>query len=443
LNDSFQIHVTQASETGMAKSDIDNLMLADTVESVDHLNARFYSQFPYPWQALKFDYLQDPYFETVMLNQDVGAWQCDVIPRDPKIWIAGCGTNQAVFTALRFPNARVIGSDVSTASLEICAHTAKQLDISNLELRNESINDSAYMEEFDFIISTGVIHHNADPQATLNKISSALKPSGILELMVYNRFHLANAAAFQKAVRILNRDGATVDFESGLTVAKAIIEEVSQETTTGVISGHREYSDAMLADELLQPVLHSYTVESLADLAESCRLEILLPCLNHLDRAEQRTSWHMDFGNSMLREMYESLPDLRRWQVTNLLRREASPQLWFYLQRKDSRHKRKSEREICEEFLANRFARAETTQRGYIQTDDGNYRLVPNSIPFPSTTPDKSVRRIFEATTPGRSLKDVLGELGIAESFPIVNSVRILLTTSAFPYLRAMPNQGS
>lgn len=427
----------------MAKSDFDNLMLADTVESVDQLNARFYSQFPYPWQALKFDYLQDPYFETVMLNQDIGAWQGNVIPRDPQIWIAGCGTNQAVFTALRFPNARVIGSDVSTASLEICAHTAKQLDISNLELRQESINESAYREKFDFIISTGVIHHNADPQATLDKISSALKPSGVLELMVYNRFHWAIPAAFQKAVRILNRDDITVDFESGLTLAKAIIEEVSQETSIGVISSYRGYSDAMLADELLQPVLHSYTVESLADLAESCRLEILLPCLNHLDRAEQRTSWHMHFGNSVLREMYESLPDLRRWQVTNLLRREASPQLWFYLQRNDSQRKRKSEREICEEFLATRFARAETTQRGYIQSDDGDYRLLPNSIPYPSTTPDKSVRRIFAATTPERPLQDVFAELGITANFPIANQARILLSTSAFPYLKAVPDHGS
>ena len=74
-------------------------------------------------------------------------------------------------------------------SLVVCQSTASQIGIRNLALENKSINDVNYKEEFDYIICTGVIHHNADPIGTLNKLAAALKPDGILELMVYNYCH--------------------------------------------------------------------------------------------------------------------------------------------------------------------------------------------------------------------------------------------------------------
>ncbi len=421
----------------MIKSDDNNLMLVESIASVDKLNAEFYGLFPYPWRAVKFDYLEDPYFETALLNQDVGAWQ-HRLPEKLRIWVAGCGTNQAVFTALRFPQARVVASDVSAVSLDICAGTAQQLGISNLELKQESINGVSYQNEFDYIISTGVIHHNADPQATLDKIAAALKPSGILELMVYNRFHWTIPAAFQKAIRILGRDSSAASFESELGLAKEIIGELPQETLIGVISKYRDCSDAMLADELLQPVLHSYTVESLADMAASCGLEIMLPCLNQFDKAERKISWNMKFQSPQVRESYDSLPDLRRWQVTNLLLRERSPQLWFYLQRQDSKYERQSEKQVCEEFLNATFARARTTQRGFIQGQDGNYRLLSKSISFPALPPDASVKKIFDEADGRRTMKDIFQQLNVETTFAAVNRARIMLATAAFPYLKVV-----
>src|SRR5215467_15104687 len=164
--------------------DDDNLILTRSNVSVDQINAVFYNKFPYPWQAHKFDYLQDPYFETRLLNQDVGSWNFRVVPKCPRIWVAGCGTNQALITALKFPKAAILGTDLSTSSLEHCTETARALGICNLVLKQESINQSAYKERFDYIISTGVIHHNAFPEDTLRKLAAAMKPYGILELMV-------------------------------------------------------------------------------------------------------------------------------------------------------------------------------------------------------------------------------------------------------------------
>src|SRR4051794_16463832 len=121
--------------------DEENLTLAaQGPDLVDCANQTFYSQFPYPWPPITFPRLEDPEFERVMLNQSIGDFTHQCIPKESRIWVAGCGTNQAVYTALRFPNATVTGSDLSTRSLEISEKNAKKLGIRNLTLRQESLN---------------------------------------------------------------------------------------------------------------------------------------------------------------------------------------------------------------------------------------------------------------------------------------------------------------
>lgn len=111
---------------------------------MDAINAKFYGRFPFPWLPQVFSCPTDPDFETLMLNQSIGSWNHSAIPRSPHIWVAGCGTNQAIYTALRFPKAEIVASDISTTSLELSARTASQLGITNLTFREGSINGVAY-----------------------------------------------------------------------------------------------------------------------------------------------------------------------------------------------------------------------------------------------------------------------------------------------------------
>lgn len=420
--------------------DEDNLHLAQSTASVDSINAKFYGRFQFPWPPQVFSKAQDPDFETLMLNQNTGSWDHSRVLPDARIWVAGCGTNQAVFTALQFPNASILGTDLSANSLEIAAHNARTLGISNLELKQESINRTNYVEEFDYIICTGVIHHNADPNETLKKIATALKKTGILELMVYNRYHRIVTTAFQKAIRMFAGDAAKGDFEQELIITKKMMAGIKVDNMlTTFLEINKDFPEAAMADNLLQPVEYSFTVESLQDLIDSCGLELLVPCINQYDKANDSFSWNMEFVDPSLQKQYDCLPDLLRWQISNLLMLDRSPMLWFYVGRKGNGKQRKSESLLCQEFLDLSFRKSDTTKTVYIRTDDGKYVASEKSRPHPGLHTDPLCRQIINniESQPSKSIREIFNQLQIETAFTPVNDLRLRLTTNAFPYLVA------
>ena len=425
-----------------AKSDDENLVLASSVDSVDALLAKFYGRFPWPWEAIKFDYVEDAEFEREMLHQDIGDWGHQRLGPRPQVWVGGCGTNQAIQTALRFRGGGVIGSDVSAKSLEICRRNAEALGLGNLELREESINLAEYEGRFDYVISTGVIHHNADPEATLGKLARGLKPGGVLELMVYNRYHRLVTSSFQKAVRIFGENKEALDFEAELALAKRIISNIpAKDLLERAFIQYMDYAESDLADLLIQPVEHSYTVESLEEMAARCGLELIAPCISLYAKSLATYLWNLSFADEELQEQYHALPDSRRWQITNLLLHEKSPLLWFYFQRADGGRPRKSEHQICAEFLDTRFVRTAAFQRSYLRSEDGHYGLSSSRVPYPLAAPHPLLRQVYEAVAPEKTMGEVLDGLGIRRGFGEVNRMRIMLTTSAFPYLKALPQE--
>lgn len=422
--------------------DEDNLILAQSTASVDSVNAKFYGRFQFPWPPYAFSKPLDPDFEVVMLNQSLGSWDHSAIPTNPRIWVAGCGTNQAVFTALQFPKANILGTDLSATSLETAARNARTLGITNLELKQESINRTNYVEEFDYIISTGVIHHNAAPHETLQKIVTALKQTGVLELMVYNRYHRLVTTAFQKAIRAFGGDAAQGDFEQELTITKKMMAGVTvHNLLTTFLEENRDCAESALADNLLQPVEYSFTIESLQELVESCGLELLAPCINQYDKANDAFNWNMEFVDAALQELYDGLPDLRRWQISNHLQYDRSPMLWFYVGREDGGRRRKSESQLCREFLDLKFSKGATTKIIYTRTDDGRYEAGEGTYPHPGQHRDPLCRQIINQVEaqPSKSMREILDQLQIETTFTRVNNLRLRLTTNAFPYLVARP----
>lgn len=417
-----------------------NLTLVETPDAVDKINKEFYSRFTYPWPPLTFPRIADPRCGTTFLNQELADWTNKRIPRNPKIWVAGCGTNQAVFTALRFPEADVLGTDVSTGSLAVCEKSASQCGLKNLRLEEQSLNKVTYREEFDYILCTGVIHHNADPSIPLARFAEALKPHGVIELMVYNYFHRILTTASQKAIRLLFKGKESVSLDTQFEMIRRLMDKFPlRNTMGGMFNELRNKSEPELADCFIQPVEYSYTIESLGEMLRNAGLEYWLFCVNQFDKMVEKLSWNLEFEDEVVAGLYNALPDEQRWQITNLLSIEQSPCLWFYVQRKDSPYKRKSEHEVCQEFLKTRFERYTTTFNNYVNSESG-YRFAPEAIPYPSPRlpNDATARNIFKAMDPKKTFGEVLRASNIEPTFHLVNRLRSLLTTPLFPYLKAV-----
>ncbi len=421
----------------MATSDEHNLVWAEGQARVDQINAEFYATFPYPWSPMRFERVSDRALYRQMLHQDLGDWEGRTLPaQGGRIWVAGCGTNQAVITALRFPDATIVGSDLSSTSLELAARNARDLGIENLELRQESINDVAYADEFDLILCTGVIHHNADPALPLARLARALRPTGVLELMVYNRFHSVLNTAFQKAIRILGGEGSTPDFRRDLAVARGVVASLPPGSLMEVFTRRfKMTSESDLADMLIQPVWRSYTVESLGELCAGCGVELVTPCMNAFD-ASRGVGWNLELTDPEAARSYGALSDRRRWQVINLLLAEQSPMLWFYVQRTDSPRQIKDEARLCEEFLDRRFVRIDAERSIHARDSAGRYAAERSTHgPWP-VPPDPVARKVVEAADGRETMRAIVDRLEIPGSR--VNALRVGTASAGLPHLRAV-----
>lgn len=424
----------------MKKSTEYNLELIESIEGIDQINKEFYGKYNYPWEPSMLRSFTDTGFWPAMLNQDLGYWHSERIPEDARIWVAGCGTNQAAITAMKYPNAQIIGTDISTRSLEACQRKIDQLKLGNIQLIEQSLNEPIFEEEFDVVICTGVIHHNAQPWIPLSTLVKGLKKNGVMELMVYNYYHRILTTAYQKAIRKFCKQDDQLSFEAEFSITRKLIDDFPVDNILGqLLKSKRGQPDAEIADALLQPVEYSYTMESLNDLVTEQNLEILQPCVNQFDKNVDSFDWGMDFKDREINKAYHQLSDVDRWQVSNLLMVNQSPMLWLYLQKQDSDFTRITERDLCKEFLETRFDNAKTPSLIYMLNAEGKYELTSERHSyFPFEPSEPHLKQILEHLDPQLPIKETLRKLNIDFSFNTVNKIRTRMATTGFPYLRSV-----
>lgn len=414
-----------------------NTLLLHSRQQVDQINKKFYGRYNYPWPPSSFP-AYPANISRQFLNQDIGSWDHKRIPENARIWVAGCGTNQALFTALRFPECHVLGTDISVNSLRECRKNADQIGVSNLQLEESNLNEIDFIEAFDYIICTGVIHHNANPPATLEKISAALKPNGVLELMVYNYYHRLLSTSCQKAIRSFYDYDTNIDLETELTLIKRLIHGFPFKNLMGdFLRSHAGIHEAEMADTLIQPVEYSYTIESLEKMADDANLEYLSSCVNQFDKIRDSFNWNTNFTDPYLKNLYESLPDSKRWQITNLLMLETSPMLWFYFQRKDADYTRKTELETGNEFLRTKFSPASFHINNYELDNNGDYLVNEPGTASPGIPKDETARKFLNLLSRGYTVENAFTTLNIPTTIYHITNMRLKLTSSGFPYLLA------
>ena len=190
------------------------------------------------------------------------------------ILIAGCGTNQAAVFAYTNPGARVVAIDVSAASLGHHRFLKEKYGLGNLELHRLPIEEVASLgRKYDLIVSTGVLHHLADPQVGLRALAGCLRPEGVVALMLYARYGRIGVEMLQGVFRDL---GLAQD-EPSLAVVKAAVAALPQDhpLRSYMAMAPDLQFDAGLVDTFLHGRDRSYTVADCLELVSSAGLVFL------------------------------------------------------------------------------------------------------------------------------------------------------------------------
>jgi SAM-dependent methyltransferase len=190
---------------------------------------------------------------------------------DMDILIAGCGTNQAAVFAYNNRGSKVVAIDVSQPSLDHNRYLKDKYSLKNLELHLLPLEDVPGLDKtFDLIVSTGVLHHLAEPKVGMKALADCLRPDGVAAIMLYARYGRAGVELMQAIFRELGLE----QNEESLSMVKEAIKSLSpSHPLQSYISIAPDLKfDAGMVDTFLHGRDRSYTVEDCLDLVDSAGL---------------------------------------------------------------------------------------------------------------------------------------------------------------------------
>tara|TARA_Y100000588_G_scaffold382309_1_gene469530 strand:- start:162 stop:2531 length:2370 start_codon:yes stop_codon:yes gene_type:complete len=187
------------------------------------------------------------------------------------ILVAGTGTGQhPIETATRMRNCRVLGIDLSIASLGYTARKIAELKISNIELLHGDILDiNCLGRSFDMIESVGVLHHMGDPLKGLRMLTNCLKPGGVMRLGFYSEVARRSVIEARKWLQGNDKSDWTSDFAD---IRRLIIN--SKNPHALYIKKYRDfYSTSEFRDLLFHVKEHNFTIPVLRELIATLDLQ--------------------------------------------------------------------------------------------------------------------------------------------------------------------------
>ena len=187
------------------------------------------------------------------------------------ILVAGCGTNQAAVIAYTNPSAHIVAIDVSRASLDHHRWLQQRYGLDNLELHQLPIEDVASLDrDFDLIITTGVLHHMAEPGSGMRALAGCLRPEGVLAVMLYAGYGRIGVQMMQSVFKDLGlqQDEASLD---------VVRDAISQLSPLHPLASYLQIApdlgdDAGVVDTFLHGREEAYSIDECRALVESSGL---------------------------------------------------------------------------------------------------------------------------------------------------------------------------
>jgi len=228
-------------------------------EAVGKRVGDFYESHPYPPPVDDLDAYRRTWDDRRRRADSHLFWPSDEFRADRSILVAGCGTVQAAHYAVRWPQARVVGIDVSDRSIAFERELKKKHSLENPELDRIGIEEAGSLGvQFEHVVCTGVLHHLADPAAGLKALRETLAPNGAMHVMVYAPFGRAGIYLLQEYCRRLGIGLTSEDIDELAATLKALPRD---HPLAPLLMRSPDFaSKAGLADALLHPNDRAYSV---------------------------------------------------------------------------------------------------------------------------------------------------------------------------------------
>jgi SAM-dependent methyltransferase len=226
------------------------------------------------------------------------------------VLIAGCGTNQAAVFAFTNPLAKVVAVDVSQPSLDHQQRLKEQYGLANLTLHLLPIEELPALKlDFDLIVSTGVLHHLADPLLGMKSLAQCLRRDGVLAVMLYAKYGRIGVELLQSVFDDL---GLRQD-DASLRLVKDIVSSLSLDhPLQSYLKVARDLpSDAALVDTFLHSRERSYSIDDCLDLVAAASLVFQGWFL--------KAPYYAHDAASDFYRVVNAMPEARQWSVMERL----------------------------------------------------------------------------------------------------------------------------
>ena len=190
------------------------------------------------------------------------------------VLIAGCGTGLSTNEFARYVrNARILAIDLSVASLSYAKRMAANFGLTNIEFAHADIMKLACIgRTFDFIDSSGVLHHLGDPWQGWRILLSLLRPGGTMEIGLYSEQARRNVVA-----------GRALIAERGYRPIAADIRHCREEIAAAedgsllksLVRSDDFYSMSECRDLLFHPQEHRLTLPAIKDFLAANDLQFM------------------------------------------------------------------------------------------------------------------------------------------------------------------------
>ena len=279
---------------------------------------QLYESFPYPRSVAGLDAFKSGQRQPIWNPKtSYPVFFPESKPRaDLDILVAGCGTNLVPVFGAFMPQARIVGVDISGASLKISAEQCASHGITNIEHHQLALEEVASLgESFDFVCCTGVLHHLEDPALGLRALGEVTREDGAIMAMVYARYGRQGIYMLQELAGML---GLRID---ELSAAKTQTLLARLPATHPFRAVYREVGEVISVEEVMDMILNprdrSYRVQDVRQLIDDAELRFhrwlgnapyrpemtalgqagLLPETDALDPWDKAAAAELAFGN--------------------------------------------------------------------------------------------------------------------------------------------------